>query len=97
MRMREKRVEREFTRRVSGLGGWAIKLLPSVAGLPDRMAILPGGRVIFVELKAPRGTVAVHQHVVHRRLAELGCHVEVLSTLDEVQRWADRQTSGPNG
>ena len=89
--MREKRVEQEFTRRVKGLGGWAVKILPSVSGLPDRMAILPGGRVTFVELKAPTGTVKPHQTVVHARLATLGCPVVVLATIDAVNDWADQQ------
>lgn len=89
--MRETRVEQEFTRRVKRLGGWAVKILPSVSGLPDRMAILPGGRVIFVELKRPKGAAAPHQTVVHRRLATLGCPVAILTTLEEVADWADAQ------
>lgn len=89
--MREKRVEQEFTRQVKRLGGWAVKILPSVSGLPDRMAILPGGRVVFVELKAPNGTVKVHQTVVHSRLASLGCPVVVLATIEEVVAWAEEQ------
>lgn len=90
--MREKRVEQELTRRVKRLGGWAIKILPSVSGLPDRLVILPGGRVFFVELKAPTGTVKPHQHVVHRRLASLGCPVQVLPTIEAVSAWADSVT-----
>lgn len=89
--MRETKVEQRFTRRVKELGGWAIKILPSVSGLPDRMAILPGGRVIFVELKAPSGTVKPHQTVVHQRLTSLGCPVAVLATLEAVDEWADAQ------
>lgn len=89
--MREKRVEQEFTRQVKRLGGWAVKILPSVSGLPDRMAILPGGRVVFVELKAPTGTVKPHQTVVHARLATLGCPVVVLATVEAVIAWAEEQ------
>lgn len=93
--MREKRVEQEFTRQVKSLGGWAVKILPSVSGLPDRMAILPGGRVLFVELKAPKKTAAPHQTVVHRKLATLGSPVVVLKTIEEVQAWAESQTVQP--
>lgn len=92
--MRETRVEAEFTSQVKRLGGWAIKILPSVSGLPDRMAIMPGGRVIFVELKAPTGTVKPHQTVVHQRLATLGCPVLVLKNPDEVRAWAEGYVSG---
>ena len=87
--MRETRVERELTRRVKELGGWAVKFLPSVRGLPDRIVLLPGGRIFFVELKSPTGTVAPHQIVVHSRLASLGFPVTVLSTPPEVIAWAD--------
>lgn len=89
--MRETKVEKRFTTRVKGLGGWAIKILPSVSGLPDRMAILPGGKVIFVELKAPKKTAAPHQTVVHAKLASLGCPVALLDTLEKVDEWADAQ------
>lgn len=89
--MKETRVESHFTRRVKELGGWAIKLIPAVRGIPDRLAILPGGRVIFVELKAPTGTVKVHQTIVHRRLASLGSPVAVLPTIEAVDSWADQQ------
>lgn len=66
-----------------------MKILPSVSGLPDRMAIMPGGIIRFVELKAPSGTVEPHQTVVHRRLERLGCPVVVLYTLEQVDEWAD--------
>lgn len=90
--MRERRVEAELTRRVKLLGGWAIKILPSVAGLPDRLVILPGGRMFFVELKAPTGTVKPHQTVVHDRMATLGCPVVVLPTPADVVAWVDSLT-----
>lgn len=90
--VRERKVEAAFTAEVKRLGGWAVKILPSVSGLPDRMAILPGGVVEFVELKAPSGTVAPHQTVVHRRLATLGCPVVVLRNVAEVRAWADARS-----
>lgn len=86
--MRETRVEAKLTQVTKELKGWAIKLLPSVSGLPDRLVLLPGGRVIFVELKSPTGTVAPHQTVVHNRLRALGFRVCVLSTPEMVVQWA---------
>lgn len=85
--MRENRVEKTLRVEIKALGGWAIKLLPSVSGLPDRMVLLPGGRVIFVELKSPTGTVAPHQTVIHGRLRHLGFEVLVLSSPDAVKEW----------
>lgn len=86
--MRETRVERALTTAVKARSGWAIKLLPSVAGLPDRLVLLPGGRIIFVELKAPGKKVGAHQLVVHARLRRLGFRVEVLSSVTLVEEWA---------
>lgn len=85
---REKPVEALLREEVRTRGGWAIKLLPSVSGLPDRMILLPGGELTFVETKAPTGTVAPHQTVVHGRLRRLGFLVLVLSSRDEVKAWA---------
>jgi hypothetical protein len=87
--VRENRVEKALRLAVKARGGWAIKLLPSVSGLPDRMVLLPGGRLLFVELKSPTGTVAPHQTVIHNRLRTLGFTVEVLGNLEAVASWAD--------
>lgn len=86
--VREKRVEQTLGTEVKARGGWAIKLLPSVSGLPDRMVLLPGGRLIFVELKSPTGTVAPHQIVIHNRLRVLGFEVLVLASPAAVRDWA---------
>jgi hypothetical protein len=86
--VREKRVEQVLGDEAKKRKGWAIKLLPSVSGLPDRMVLLPGGRLIFVELKSPTGTVAPHQTVIHNRLRQLGFEVLVLSSTEAVREWA---------
>ena len=86
--MRETRVERALTPVVTARSGWAIKLLPSVSGLPDRLVLLPGGRIIFVELKAPGNRPSAHQIVVHDRLRKLGFEVVVLSSVSLVDEWA---------
>jgi len=52
--MREKNIEKAVARRVFELGGIALKFVsPGTNGIPDRIALLPGGRVIFIEAKAP--------------------------------------------
>ena len=86
--MKESRVEKVLGWEVKDRGGWSIKLLPSVSGLPDRMVLMPGGRLIFVELKSPTGTVKAHQTVIHERLRRLGFEVVVLNTTDRVREWA---------
>ena len=95
--MRENRVEKVLGWEVKDLGGWAIKLLPSVSGLPDRMVLLPGGRLVFVELKSPTGTVKPHQTVVHNRLRRLGFEVLVLNTTEAVREWAKSLDASRSG
>jgi hypothetical protein len=54
--MREATVETYLREQVKKIGGRCVKLVPaSVVGVPDRLVLLPGGRVIFVEVKRPKG------------------------------------------
>ena len=51
--MKESEIEARLVRGVKALGGVAYKFVsPGNVGVPDRVVVLPGGRVIFVELKA---------------------------------------------
>ena len=86
--MKESRVEAVLREQVKARGGWAVKFLPSVSGLPDRIILMPGGKICFVETKSPTGTVAPHQTVVHNRLRALGFEVHVLSSTEAVRAWA---------
>lgn len=52
--MEEKKIERRLVRMTSQMGGLALKFVsPGCDGVPDRLVLLPGGKVGFVELKAP--------------------------------------------
>lgn len=85
--MREEYIEGRFREGVKRRGGIAIKLQPTIAGLPDRMVLLPGGRIRFVELKRPDGTVSAIQKVMHSKLHGLGFPVSVLWSIEDVNRW----------
>ncbi len=51
--MREKALENLLVRGVKKKGGLALKFVsPGMAGVPDRLLLLPKGRMAFVELKA---------------------------------------------
>jgi hypothetical protein len=81
-------VERHLIRRVKDRGGWAIKLIPwAVAGLPDRMVLLPNKRLYFVELKAKGGRLRPAQHMVRRKLGLLGWEVYVLNSREQIDDW----------
>jgi hypothetical protein len=52
----EKDIEQKLTTMVNKHGGLCLKwVCPSWAGVPDRIILLPGARVIFVETKRPKG------------------------------------------
>lgn len=52
----EKELEQALVKMVNRHGGLCLKwVCPGWAGVPDRMILLPGGIVIFVELKRPKG------------------------------------------
>ncbi|MCL2531572.1 MAG: VRR-NUC domain-containing protein [Oscillospiraceae bacterium] len=71
--MREKTVEQYLCRRVKEVGGKAYKLVsPGNDGMPDRLVCLPGGKVIFVETKAPGKTPDPRQLYRHLELLRLG-------------------------
>ena len=60
----EKVIERKLRDGVKKLGGGAQCLKfesPGTSGVPDRMILLPGGRVVFVALK--EGTVSTPEQV----------------------------------
>lgn len=56
MTVRERDIERALVGMVKRHGGLALKwVCPGWAGVPDRIILLPGGKVFFVETKRPHG------------------------------------------
>ena len=77
--MREREIEQKFTRAVKKRGGLALKFVsPGFDGMPDRLALLPDGKMGFVEMKAPGKVPRPLQAQRHRLLRELGFRVYVL-------------------
>ena len=71
--MKESEIEARLVRGVKALGGVAYKFVsPGNVGVPDRVVVLPGGRVIFVELKAEVGRLSPMQRQQLARLRRLG-------------------------
>ena len=77
--VRESSVEKYFVA-LAVKYGWAVRKLQWVnrAGAPDRIILKHYQRLVFVELKAPRGVLAPHQEREHERLRAMGFEVVVL-------------------
>lgn len=88
--MLERDLEQLFFRQVRRAGGIAIKLMPTHAGVPDRLVLWPDGRTTLVELKTETGEVSKVQALWHARAAALGHRVVVLKGADEVRAWVDQ-------
>lgn len=80
--MLERDIEKALVKRVESLGGLCEKFTsPNRRGVPDRIVTLPGGRIIFVELKAPGARPTKLQKRDHERRKALGCTVLVIDDI----------------
>lgn len=76
---RERDVESYLKKNVEKLGGVCLKFIPDYArGMPDRVCLFPGGRVVWVELKTYGGELSGAQILSHTQLRRLGMRVEVI-------------------
>lgn len=91
--MLERSVEAIFARRVRDLGGISHKFAPVEAGNPDRIVLMPGGWVGFVELKATGGALSPIQRLWHARAAALGTVVQIVTGALEARAWVPPQTT----
>ena len=77
--MREKQIEQKLVKAVRNAGGLCPKFVsPGIAGMPDRLILLPGRRLAFVEVKAPGEKPRLLQLHRHAQLRALGFRVHVL-------------------
>ncbi len=95
--MKEKQVEQKLVRAVKSRDGICPKLVsPGMDGMPDRMVLLPGARIGFVEVKAPGQKPRKLQLLRHRILRGLGFKVFVLDSPEQIPGILDG-IGGSNG
>lgn len=83
--MREKTIEKKLADAVKARGGLAPKFVsPGFDGMPDRIVLMPGGRMGFVEVKAPGKHPRPLQEARHRLLRQLGFQVYVLDDSSQI-------------
>lgn len=86
--MYESAFERKLCDHIKSLGGKAFKWVsPGARGVPDRIAILPGGKVIFIEVKRPGVSdgLSVRQRKIFALLEGLGCTVWRISDMEDLK------------
>ena len=85
--MREKIIEEKLIKAVQQNRGVCWKFTsPGTAGVPDRIVLMPGGRIAFVEVKAPGEKPRPLQLSRHRLLRRLGFQVYVLDALEYIDK-----------
>ncbi|WP_295075661.1 VRR-NUC domain-containing protein [Ruminococcus sp.] len=83
--MLEREVERKLVKAVRDRKGVCWKFVsPGTAGVPDRIILMPAGRIAFVEVKKPGETPRKLQLSRHRLLRRLGFKVFVLDKAEEI-------------
>lgn len=83
--MREKQVEQALVKAVKRSGGICPKFTsPGLAGVPDRLVLMPNGKLGFVEVKAPKKKPRALQLYRMKQLTDLGFNCFVLDEIEQI-------------
>ena len=83
--MQEKYIEQKLVVAVKSMGGIAPKFVsPGIDGMPDRIVLLPMGRIAFVECKATGKKMRPLQNKRKKQLEALGFLVYCLDDVEQI-------------
>ncbi|WP_346914187.1 VRR-NUC domain-containing protein [Clostridium sp.] len=83
--MRESEIEKALTIEVKKRGGLALKFIsPGMSGVPDRLIMMKGGKLAFIELKAPGKKLRSLQIKRKRQLESLGFLVYCIDDKEKI-------------
>lgn len=86
----EKDIERWLGNQLKKMGCIYMKFVsPGNDGVPDRIIVLPGGGVIFVELKDTKGKLMANQRVQISRLRKQGALVFVVTGMSDAKLFVE--------
>ena len=89
----EKLIEKKLTQEVKNVGGMSIKLIPlHIAGLPDRLLLFPGSKLIFVETKTTGDKPRLIQIKIMGKIKDLGFDVRVIDSTRSILKLIDDVT-----
>lgn len=87
----ENQLEEKLRKKIKELGGIALKFVsPGCAGVPDRIILMPQGKIYFVEMKSPRGEVNPIQKYVFEKFEEVGFKVHILNSDDAIKNFLEK-------
>lgn len=93
--MREAKIEAYLRDEIKKLGGKAYKFVsPGNNGVPDRLICLPGGRIVFIELKSPGKKPTPLQILQQSKLRSLGFDVRVIDSKAGVNQFIEELKEG---
>ena len=88
--MRERDIENWLRQQIESMGGLAFKFVsPGNNGVPDRLAVLPGGVIYFIELKTDDGRLSPIQDWQQDRLRYRGANVVTINGMDEARAFVE--------
>jgi hypothetical protein len=86
--LEESKIENRLKKEIELIGGKALKFVsPGMSGVPDRIVLLPHGRIVFIELKAPGKKPRPIQIKRIKELKDLGFDVRVIDSIDGVKNF----------
>lgn len=86
VKMRESDIEKALTIAVKKRGGLALKFIsPGMSGVPDRLIMVKGGKLAFIELKAYGKKMRPLQIKRKRQLEELGFKVYCIDNIEMIE------------
>lgn len=97
MKKDERDIEKWMREKIEQLGGVFMKWVsPGNDGVPDRIAILPGGDIYFIELKKDGETPRKLQRWQQDRLRRLGCDVRTVEGMREARQFIEEVSGYAN-
>lgn len=85
IKIEESKIERKLKKEIEKIGGKALKFVsPGMSGMPDRIVLLPEGRIFFIELKAPGKKPRALQEYRAKELRSLGFKVKCIDSIEGI-------------
>ena len=84
----ESQLERKLCDKIKHLGGLPLKFVsPGRAGVPDRIILMPNGKIYFVEMKSSVGQTSIIQDYVFKKFSELGFKVHIINSVESLKNF----------